>query len=207
MDKVIYRIWHNESDRGKVGYIGKDARYPSRVNLLRRQKDSRYPKLHSALNKYPLHLWNVEILASGFETNEALIIAEKHWIKEFDSKNKGYNCTDGGEGLLGFKHSAATKIKMSASNRIAQLGKRASPETRMKMRLARLGHPVSQETRAKLSTKTHSPETKQKIAEANRRRVISDETRLKISAARRKQESLKALNNSSAAVFEEQTHV
>jgi hypothetical protein len=135
INRVIYRLWHNKSVIGKIGYIGKDNYYPNRVSLTKRSKERSSPKLYKALKKYPKNLWNVEILASGFKSNAALSRAEIRFIKKFDSKNKGYNCTDGGEGACGRPVSKKTRYKLSKSN----TGRRYGKECRDKIRASKLG--------------------------------------------------------------------
>jgi hypothetical protein len=96
--KVIYRFWHNQSAKGLVGYIGKDSYHPKRYSIKARVSCSKNTKLYNALKKYPVELWHREVLASGFETTEELNAAEIFFIAKFDSMNRGYNCSAGGEG-------------------------------------------------------------------------------------------------------------
>ena len=42
---------------------------------------------------------------------------EQELIKLYDSKNKGYNLTDGGDGTKGYHHTAITKKKISKSQK------------------------------------------------------------------------------------------
>lgn len=201
MLRAIYRLHHNQSERGLVGYIGKDTRYPKRVNLAQRAKNSHHPKLFAALNKYPLKLWHVDILETGFEDDKSLSLAEVKWIAEFDSKNKGYNCTDGGEGLSGYQHSLETRKRISESNRVAQTGKHHTEETKNRMSLAHIGHSVSEETRRKMSEKKMSVESREKIREANKRRIVSNETKQKLSlAAQQRTQSAETKNKISVAL-------
>ena len=117
-NRVVYRLFHNLSSNGRVGYIGKDSYHPERLNLKQRAKDKNCPKLYLALKKYPvLEHWQKEVLASGFLTDEALSAAEVFFIKKFDSKNNGYNCTDGGEGVSGLVRSEASKAQVSKNKR------------------------------------------------------------------------------------------
>lgn len=106
---VVYRIWAEHSETSRVGYIGKDTDYPSRLYLKCRVKERSSRKLFAAFQKYPLLSWHVEILEAGFDSFEDLAAAEIKWIAYFDSKNKGYNCTDGGEGVVGLVQSEEAK--------------------------------------------------------------------------------------------------
>lgn len=64
-------------------------------------------------------------------TFEYACTIEKYLIKYYNTKNPeyGYNMTDGGEGLLGYRHTQETKQKISEKNK----GKRHSEEHRQKL--------------------------------------------------------------------------
>jgi|SRR5665213_2379883 len=146
-NRVVYRLWHNRSSRGRVGYIGKDTLYPRRVNLIRRSGDKGCPKLYLAFKKHDLKFWEIEILARGFKSNKALNKAEMFYIKKFDSRNSGYNITKGGDGGPGWKKgrklSGDTKRKLSEINlgvNHPKFGKKDSLETRKKKALSAIGN-------------------------------------------------------------------
>jgi group I intron endonuclease len=184
INRVVYRLWHNKSVVGRVGYIGKDSYYPHRTKIFYRRKDKNSPKLYRAICKYPISLWRVEILAKGFQSNITLCKAEIFWIKKFDSKNKGYNCTDGGEGQLGWKPSIETRTKISkaamgnkhllghrhsieARERMSKAHKNPSAETREKMSKSHIGNKNSEGHKNYLGHK-HSPEAKAKMSKARK---------------------------------------
>lgn len=106
LNRVIYRFWHEQSEKGKIGYIGQDSYHPARYSLPVRAKQKKNQRLYDALQKYPLDLWYKEILQRGVVSKEELNKAEMFWISHFDSKNRGYNCTDGGDGCRGIKKSS-----------------------------------------------------------------------------------------------------
>lgn len=137
INRVIYRLWHNKSVKGKIGYVGKDSYYPSRLNLLVRSKDKNCRKLWAALKRYSTSLWQTEILASGFRSHSTLAKAEKLYIAKFDSKQKGYNCTDGGEGQSGWTPTKEARVNMSIA---AKNKPKMSKETKKKMSEARVGN-------------------------------------------------------------------
>ena len=64
-------------------------------------------------------------------------IRERYWIAKLDSKNAGYNLTDGGEGLFGYRHSKKSRQKMS----IAAKGRVFSKIHRQRLSKARKGKP------------------------------------------------------------------
>lgn len=94
--------------------------------------------LSNARNKYGLENWKVEILKEC-ETQDELNKWEKYYINELNTKTpNGYNLTDGGNGISGFKHSEETKKKMSEStkgNNHPQYGKPISKESKNKSML------------------------------------------------------------------------
>lgn len=145
--RVVYRLWHNKSPRGRVGYIGKDTMYPRRVNLFKRSKNKGCPKLYQGFQKYHFSVWKVEILAAGFKSNKSLNKAEIFYIKKFDSINKGYNILKGGDGGPGWRKgrrlSEQTKKKLSEINKGSnhpKFGKKDSLETRKKKSLSAKGN-------------------------------------------------------------------
>jgi group I intron endonuclease len=168
--RVIYRLWHTQSKKGLIGYIGKDSHYPRRLNLEFRKKNTGCPKLYQALNKYPLQFWKTEVLASGFKSDRSLSKSEIYYIKKFDSKNKGYNCTDGGEGLTGWSPSLETRLKMSKGNK----GRKFSAEHRRKIGESNKGRVISLEMRrhlSKLNTGKKHPKWGLKQSLKHRRRM------------------------------------
>lgn len=191
INRVVYRFWHCQSAAGRVGYIGKDKRHPSRFNLLTRVKESRCVKLCNALKKYPAEIWNKEILASGFKSDEDLVKSEVYFIRKFDSRRKGYNLTDGGEGLGGFKHSLKTRERIGKS----QIGKVVSEETKRKIGAANKGKKRSPAIKKRMSEmmmgNTYTlgyeptPETRRKISRAMKGRKFSPATLKRMSAAQK----------------------
>ena len=121
--RAIYRLWHSMSAAGRVGYIGKTKYFPERTSFEQRRKDPGCKHLYAALRKYPISAWRLEVLALGLRSDASLCKAEIFYIKKFQSKTKGYNCTDGGEGLSGFHHSEETKRKISELKKGTNRGK------------------------------------------------------------------------------------
>lgn len=84
---------------------------------------------------------------------------EQYWIKHFRECGEPLtNGTNGGEGLLGLRHTDSTKAKIS----LARLGRKASEETRARMSESHKGH-------------QHAQETKQKISKANKGKIRTAE--------------------------------
>lgn len=87
-------------------------------------------------------------VVSEHQTIDEAYRAEVEAIKTYDSYGEsGYNDTLGGEGIVGFKPSKESRLKMSQ----ARIGKVNSPETRKKISIANKGKQYSEETKRKLS--------------------------------------------------------
>lgn len=102
---------------GKV-YIGQTT-----VTVKRRWKRhlqasvSEDTKFYRAIRKYGEENFSVDKICflkaeTKEELKELLNEKEKHFIKIFNSKNRGYNSTWGGDGILGLKHSDKSKELM-----------------------------------------------------------------------------------------------
>ena len=134
--------------------------------------------VHHAINKHGLP--DVKTLAVG--TWDYLKEAEKKAIKVFNTKApKGYNLTDGGEGVTGNTMSVEARALLSVFN----TGKVMTQEAKDKIAIAvtnRMAQPgVREQIAKKLSGKTVSEETKAKLSAAARRRYENAEERKKAS--------------------------
>lgn len=102
---------------------------------------------------------------------------ERHFIKSRNSKHpNGYNLTDGGDGVVGLKHTPEHNAKIGA----AQKGIPKRPETRKKLSDAHKGKPLPPEHRQKISEaergeknpffgKKHTKAAKSKMADVHRK--------------------------------------
>lgn len=116
--------------------------------------------INRAREKYGLENWSVEILVEC-STQEELNKWEIFYIDKLNTKTpNGYNLTDGGEGVSGFKHSNETKKKLSVSHLGLNKGiprsedvKRKISETKRGIRtsLGMTGHHHSDESKKKMS--------------------------------------------------------
>ena len=91
-----------------------------------------HPKFRNAILKYGWDSFNHLILCDGL-TDEEAKKKEVEFIKLFNSQKNGYNCTKGGDGVVGYKHTATSKKKMSQ----ACIARNAQEN----LRLARIGVP------------------------------------------------------------------
>jgi group I intron endonuclease len=152
-------------------YVGQTSQ-----SLITRWKRHQYPfphrrhsYLYNAICKYGIENFSVEALAV-VHTKEDMDFYESFLIKEFGLRNpeKGYNLTNGGGGMLGFKLSEETREKMSQYIK--------TEEHRKKISKAKMGN------QARLGMK-HSEETKKKMSEAAKGRKFSEEHKRNLSLA------------------------
>lgn len=111
------------------------------------------------------------------DSPEDLFDAEQFWIAYFRLLGCDLtNHTEGGDGMVGFRHSETTKARIAATKK----GRTATPEERERNRTAQLGRKHSPETIAKIRAAMagrapacafvpKSPEHRARIAESNRR--------------------------------------
>jgi predicted XRE-type DNA-binding protein len=126
---IIYKAQHKTS--GKV-YIGKTVlpldKRKAKHKYEALQKDTSY-KFHRAIRKYGVLSFDWTIVDTA-ETTEELTEKEIYYIALYDSVNKGYNTTTGGEGMAGFNHTEESKAKISANRKGLALGE-SSPNARL----------------------------------------------------------------------------
>ena len=118
-----------------------------------------------AINKYGWDNFTHEILFDNLTEDEAKLL-ERCYIALYDTMNpkKGYNSTEGGEGVNGYKHTEEAKQKMSeirkkfTGEKNPMYGKKFSEEHRKKLSESHKGinHPMygkhfSEEHKKKLS--------------------------------------------------------
>jgi len=167
MNTGIYCI---ENIINKKKYVGKaediEDRWKEHRYLLNKKKHIN-KHLENSWYKYGMEnfiFYIIEICES-----EKLSERERFYIFYFDAKNNGYNLTDGGQGILGYRHTEKSKLKMSINSK----GKTKSEEHRKKISEVNKGKHLSEETKQKMSASTKgrvgkplSEETKQKISKA-----------------------------------------
>ena len=150
---------HTNKLNGKV-YIGKTCKNPKyRWNDGKGYKSQ--PYFWNAIQKYGWDGFHHEIFVEGLDEAEANEL-EIQLIKTYNSMNpeKGYNQTAGGEGMLGWHHSAESIQKIILSNQTRGV----TEETKMKQREAHKGRYIKEKN--PFWGKTHTEETKIKISVA-----------------------------------------
>jgi len=165
---IIYKA---ESPSGKV-YIGLTT-----CDLKKRKKEHLFDAFNEnnksyksafprAIRKYGESkiAWNILHEDIPCEDLPALEIKT---IADYDSFRNGYNSTEGGEGILGHKHTRESKAKISNS----KIGKPLSQEHKNSISETHKGKKLSQEHKAKIGKaskgRKHTKESKNKISKAN----------------------------------------
>jgi len=160
---IIYKY---TSPSGKI-YIGQTVSSNNRKNSHKHITSKTNTKFGNAIKKYGIDNLEYEeiyktkdiTLCDKDKLKTILDKLEIAYISYYDSYSNGYNCTLGGGGILGHKHSEETKRQFSI-NRIGNTNC--------------LGN-------------KHSDETKQKISKAQKGKIVSEETKLKIGNSHKKQ--------------------
>lgn len=167
MDATIYKIINDLNDKIYVGQTWQtiEERFKRHCAEARWENTKKMP-IVLAIKKYGhCHFQIIELEKLIAPTQEYVDQREVHWAKVLNSlAPNGYNLKVGGAaGLL----SEITKKRISEGNK----GKKASPETKEKLRLSHMGHVVKESTKKKLSEintgKVLSYDHKEKISRSN----------------------------------------
>jgi group I intron endonuclease len=101
--------------------------------------------LHKAIREFGQENFKHEIIEDNISTIEETNVAEMFWIKWYNSKApRGYNMTDGGEGVKRLKMSLESRNKM----RLKKLGKKLGPHSeihKQRLRVSNKGKKRSKE--------------------------------------------------------------
>lgn len=176
---IIYKI---TCKLNGMGYVGKTTR-SLEERTAEHLRNSRTSYIDRAIRKHGWKNFSVEIIETC-ETLEQLNEREKFWIREFNCKKpNGYNLTDGGEGIPGYK----APPELSARLSVQRKGKKVTPEQSAKISAKLTGREFTDEHKANISAAKmgHSvpDETRAKLAIAKTGKKDSVETRAKKSAS------------------------
>jgi len=145
---------------------------------------------HNALRKYGVENFKLEILDKANSENE-LKEKEIYWIKFYNSRKQGYNLTNGGDGVWGYKHTEETKEylrKVNSGSNNHMYGRELSEETKIKLSESlkgennpNYGKPMKELTKHNLS-KTQKDSGRYKgDKNPNYGKIHSDNTKIKMS--------------------------
>jgi group I intron endonuclease len=143
---VVYKITNQINGKSYIGYtkLSADNRWSQHTYDALHNRDNR--KFYNAIRKYGLDIWIVESLCT-VETIAEAKTKEIEYIALYDSYNKGYNATLGGDGNNGIIMSEESNLKRSK---------------------ALTGRKKSSETIEKFKSRKQSTETKQAISESHK---------------------------------------
>jgi len=195
---VIYCIENKLNNKKYVG-ITKGcmlSRFKTHKRIARYKENKQH--LHKAMIQDGIDNFVVYQIDTA-NSKEELFEKEKHWIKTLDTKNSGYNETDGGEGTWGWKPSPEkqkllnerqrelwknnSQLREDHSKRAKKIWNNLSEEEQIKRR-DRFNSLKIGNQHAKGKTWKLSKETKKKMSESRKGWIMPEEGRKKISAAR-----------------------
>jgi len=111
---VIYKITNNINGKVYIGQTTKKLYERIKEHIYNSKRNSQYA-IHKAIRKYGENNFNWEIIDTATNRDE-LNDKEVYWIGKYKSNSHlGYNMTDGGDGISGYKMSNEAKKKMSKS--------------------------------------------------------------------------------------------
>lgn len=124
----MYRHWHIDKYGREKSYIGRcitlntKKRWGNKGNGYKPQKGKPYTSFWSAIQEYgwdSFHHDIIEIIEAETkdELNKVLNEREKYYIGLYDSYNNGYNNTQGGEGVVGYKNTPEAYAEFSRTIR------------------------------------------------------------------------------------------
>lgn len=192
---VIYKITNIVTQDFYIGKTSKTAQKRFEKHIY----DAKYGSkchIHAAIRKYGRENFIVSVIEENINDDCVLNEREIYHIAKLKPK---YNSTSGGDGASGYKHTDATRRKMSESSK----GRIISVEQRKKISKTLKGRKLKPEVveKMKLNTgdknpfygKNHTEETKKKISESKKGqlkgRIFSEEHRRKLSESAKKRYS------------------
>ena len=153
-----YIIYEHISPSGKI-YVGQTTNIEKRwwkkgYNYLNKNQKGQYVHRYfaHALLKYGWDNFKHVIVLEGLSKAEANY-AERYLIRWYKMHNMSYNCTDGGEGVLGLKFTKETREQISKRMLSSSpfKGKHLTEEQKQRQREKMLGRKASKETRERMS--------------------------------------------------------
>lgn len=170
---IVYLVRNLSNGKGYVGITTKTLKW--RWSSHKKASGKGRFALHKAMKKYGHEAFDVSEL-ERCDSRDALNSAEMRWVAALKTKApSGYNLTDGGGGISGFKQPPGFGQKVADRRR----GYVMSDESRKKISDANKGAVRSDAYRALVSKmvtgRKHSAETKAKISAGNKGKVISAE--------------------------------
>lgn len=150
MNYIVYKVTF-PNNKVYIGITSLGMKERKRLHYLDVKRNTNY-KFHNALRKYNgTEIWEEFCSAFCWESAKEL---EKYFIQYYNSKNKGYNSTLGGDGTYGMKHSEESKGKMRGprpQTSTALKNKPKSEEHKKALSISCIGRKLSENTKNKIS--------------------------------------------------------
>lgn len=112
MGYIIYKSENKLNNKVYIGCTTNGLKRRMREHKYRCEKGIYKSKFCSAIRKYGFDNFDFTIIEECSD-EKTMFDRESYYIGLYDTKNNGYNLTDGGEGCLGYEHSDETKILIS----------------------------------------------------------------------------------------------
>lgn len=144
MPSLIYKITNQHNNKSYIGWTSQSLadRWCQHKKLAQKNQDNR--PFYNALRKYGTECWTIEIVESVEDKSQAKQ-KEIEYIALFESYDKGYNATRGGDGNNDIKmseesnHARSISLKGKSKNYNRMAGKKHTEESRKKISLAHKG--------------------------------------------------------------------
>ena len=155
-----------------IVYVGKDSHIDKNIRHKTHYQSCQYNKqpINRVLQNNP-NRYTYQVLAWNVTDQDTLNALETQYITHLKPK---FNFTNGGDGMLGYKHSEETKQKIRQSNK----GRKHSEEAKQKMSI--------NHTKCWLG-RHHTKESKQKMSQTHKGKKFSIEHRKKLSQSKQGQ--------------------
>lgn len=171
-------------------YVGKSKRSMNRRQGALFNRYENCPALWNAIQKYGVENIEQEILIEEYMTDADASNLEQEFIElyrtncnRYNNPKRGYNLTDGGEGLNGW-HPSEERLQVLREQMYSfheqRRGTHHSEEARRKMREAKLGvkqGPMSEERKRRIGEAVHranlTEETKRRRSAAVKKKVVA----------------------------------
>jgi group I intron endonuclease len=133
----IYAITNDVNDKSYIGLHAGHRLADRWQNHLKQVRAGSRLAIHHAMRKYGIERFHIAAIWSGHIDSAVLALAERYFIKCFQSKSpKGYNLTDGGDGAPGLTDETLQRMR----DRFKDIP--LSQDHRDKLRQAKLRNPV-----------------------------------------------------------------